>query len=237
MTRPREAGDALARALKAAGARVVPAPLLRIAPPASTRLLDACLCRLSGYDAVVFTSHNAVEAVFSRLKALGLSVRPRRVYAVGPRTARLLAARGWKPQPLASEHHAGALAKVIEGRHILWPKALKARDTLPAALRARGATLSMPTAYRTIADPAGAAALKKASRVDALAFLSPSAVSAFLRLPAPVRRRAAEGAVAASIGPVTSKALRRRWRGPLVEAPNATPDALVAALVRHWRGA
>lgn len=236
MTRPREAGDALARALKAAGARVLTAPLLRIAPPASTRSLDACLRRLDGYDAVVFTSHNGVAAVFSRLKALKLSVRPRRVYAVGPRTARLLAARGWTPQPLAAEHHAGALAKVIEGERILWPKALRARDTLPAALRARGATLAMPAAYRTVTDPAGAAALKKASRVDAVAFLSPSAVSAFLRLPASVRR-GAQGAVAASIGPVTSKELRRRWPGPLVEAPKAAPDALVAALARHWRGA
>lgn len=237
MTRPREPRDALARALREAGARVVAAPLLRIAPPSDTRPLDACLRRLRDYDAVVFTSHNAVESVFLRMKALRVTARPRRVYAVGPRTRRTLVSRGWTPRPLAAEHHAAALAKVIDGDRILWPRALKARDALPAALRARGASLAAPVAYRTVADPAGAAVLRKAPRLDAVAFLSPSAAARFLRLPRSVRIRVAGGAVAASIGPATSKALRRRWRGPLVEAAQATPAALVDALARHWRPA
>src|SRR5204863_421898 len=56
--------------LEAAGARVIEAPAIVIAPPASWELLDAALSALSTFTWLVFTSVNGVSMVDRRLSAL-----------------------------------------------------------------------------------------------------------------------------------------------------------------------
>src|SRR2546430_7710255 len=69
------AGGDLARALEAEGAEAVLAPVIRIQPLEQLGALRAALTGLSAYRWVVFTSQNAVQIVFDRLVAWGLTPR------------------------------------------------------------------------------------------------------------------------------------------------------------------
>ena len=239
--RPEGPINPLTTGLRALGARVWSVPVIRFAPPASWARLDAALRHLERYDAAVFASARAVESIFTRALALGLRLSPpRRVFAVGPATARALRRRGWRGK-MPDTHRAEDLAAVagqVRGKRIFLPRAQEGREILPALLRARGARVDAVTAYRTLADRRGSQRLRvvaASSRVDAVAFTSGSAVDhLWEQLAVASRRRLFSKAVAASIGPVTSAALKRRGLAAVIEAPRATTASLCGAIARHF---
>jgi uroporphyrinogen-III synthase len=255
VTRPRAQAPALAQRLAALGAVPVLFPTIEIAPLDDTAALDAALRRLAAFDWVVFTSANAVEAVSTRLAALGLSGqlgtgRPR-LAAIGPATARALEARGAAAAALPDEYVAEALPASlgpVAGQRILLPQAELARDVLAADLTRRGALVEALPAYRTLPaapDPAGLAALRQG--VDALTFTSSSAVRNFVRLLAGGDQWAEAGAAAdgpslpalrratvACIGPITAQTARSAGL-PVAVVPAAyTLDGLVQALAEFF---
>ncbi len=228
----------MTRAVRLLGGRVVVAPTIRIAPPSSWRPLDAALARLSAFDCVVFTSRNAVEAVFSRGFKLS---RPRRVIAVGPRTAEALARNGWRATAVPSEFNGAAAARaagVKRGDEVLIPRAKDGRPELPAALRRVGARVTLVEAYRTLPERKSAPKLRAALArgVDAVAFTSGSTARQFVALIGRAKARSLFAqAAAASIGPTTTRELRALGIRPAVQARRATTHELVAALARHFR--
>ena len=244
MTRPHAQALPLVRRLAGGGARVVCAPVIKIAEPSSYRRLDAALRGISGYRAVVFTSQNAVERFFERASRLGLSplrLPPgARCYAVGPKTARALKSRGW-PAKAAAEGHGEALARelpVKKGDRVLIPRAKEARPELPVILRRRGAVVALVEAYRTVADEASRARLRRladSGRIDAVTFTSESTARQLDRQLGRRRfRRIFSAAVAASIGPVTTRALRRLGARRIVQPRAPSHEALDAALRRYF---
>lgn len=240
VTRPRASSQALAAALRRRGARVVFAPLIRTAPPRSWRALDAALMRLDSFDAVVFASANAVAAFFDRasrrLKAPPRA--PRTIAAVGPATARALAARGWRASVIPEERRAEGLARALRlprRARVLIPRAERGREALPRLLRAGGARVTAATAYRTLADEGGRRALRRAlaEGADAVCFASGSAVaSAADALGAARARRAFRSCAAVAIGPTTAAALRARGLTPAATAASANERALADAVER-----
>lgn len=243
VTRPRGASAALAAALGRRGARVVFAPLIRTVPPRSWRALDAALRRLGDFDAAAFASANAVEAFFARAgKVLKKKpAAPGLVAAVGPATAKALAARGWKAATVPDDARAEGLARALKlprGARVLLPRAEKGREVLPRLLRAAGAEVTLATAYRTLADHDGRVRLKAAlaGGAHAVCFASPSAVaSAAAALGQARLRRVFTAAAAVAIGPTTAAALKSRGvRAAQAAAPG--PDALADAVVRALRG-
>ncbi len=240
VTRPRAQARGLGESLRKAGARVLFAPLIKILPPRSYAGLDAALRRWPDFDCAVFSSRNAVDSFFSRVRRLRLRPQaPRRVFAVGPATAASLRERGWKPQGLPQRYDAAALGRAmgeVRGWRILIPRSELARDELPRLLRRRGARVVCADAYRPAADPAGARRLRAAAKtgLHAVTFTSPSTVDGFVgALGLRAARRLARRAVPVSIGPVTSAALRRHGIRPL-QASEATAEGLVAGLAAHF---
>ncbi len=244
VTRPRRQGAALARRLQAEGARTICAPAIKTIPPRSWGPLDTALGRLNSYDALVFTSVNGVESFLSRAAAVlgGRPSRPRRLYAIGPGTAKALADEGWRSAAVPAVHEGEALARHfgrIRGWRVLLPRAEKAREALPARLRSGGAAVHVVPAYRTVPDRAGTARLRRvvaAGTADWVTFTSASTVENFWK----AAGGAAAGtffrkARAASIGPITSAALRTRGVTPAVEAERFTASGLVRALAAHCR--
>src|SRR3989442_71412 len=75
VSRARVQARGLVGALQAHGAEAVLAPVIRIQPLADLGALRAALTGLSAYRWVVFTSQNAVQIVFDRLVAWGLTPR------------------------------------------------------------------------------------------------------------------------------------------------------------------
>jgi len=235
VTRPPHQAQALATALAARGAEVVPCPVLAI-----TAVTDEPAPDLSRYRWVVITSPNGVRYLAD---ALGDGSAPwpagTRLAVVGPGTAARAEARGWPVhlQPpdatgdaLAAEFRRAGLMQdqpVLRVRGDLAPPAIE--DTL----RTLGAEVTVLTLYRTVPvlPPPAAVAVLEAGRADAVAFASGSAVSALLAaLP---HLDLAGSLVAACIGPVTAVVARQAgWRQVLV-SDQPTSEGLAATLARH----
>ena len=222
VTRPRGQARAFAAALASAGARVILAPTIRIAPPSSYESLDAGLRNLEAYQAVAFASQNAVEGFFKRARTLGLGrLRPpRRVYAVGPKTAQALRRKGWRVSRVPEAHRAEELARAmgnVRGLGILIPRAKKGREEWLQTLRRRGARLKTAECYQTLPDSKAAGRLRREAargKIDVVAFSSPSSVRQFVaQLGKAASLRLFRKAAAASIGPVTSAALKAYFNG------------------------
>jgi uroporphyrinogen III methyltransferase/synthase len=223
VTRARAQASGLTARLRELGAAVVEAPTIRIEP------LPFELPDLQHYDLLVLTSPNAVEALLLHAFDARALAGPK-IAVIGPGTADALRARGIKadivPERAVGESLAAALAGV-DVRRALVARAEQARDTVPDALRAAGAEVDVLALYRTVAEPMPGPARAAALGADWLTFASASAVRFFHAAAGTL-----DGPRLASIGPVTSAALRELGHEPDVEAADHTPAGLVAALVR-----
>lgn len=236
ITRPRAQAADLVRALEEWGARAVVFPTVEIRPPADPGPLDRAVGRLPEYDWLVFTSANAVAALFDRLDAGAHPPQAPRIAAVGPATADAVRSRGAGVAFMPSEYlgeRLGAELPDPEGQRILIPQGDQAEPLLAESLAARGATVDVVEAYRTAAperpDPLALAEL--AVGVDAGIFTSGSAVRhLFTLLGNDATRLALSGAIIACIGPVTSSVARALGLDVQVEPSEHTIPAVVAAL-------
>ncbi len=139
------------------------------------------------------------------------------------------------PVQYVAESLAQALLPHAPGASMLLVRAAVARDALPEALTAAGAKVIVADAYRSVIPTQSAARLQMLfsnAPPDAITFTSASTAenlkalldAAGLALPANV--------ILASIGPITSQAMRKLGLEPTVEAAEATIPALVEALER-----
>ena len=246
VTRSEDQAGELVRRLRAAGAEALVVPLICARPLADPAGLDAALSRLASYDALLFTSANAVRFFAERAAARGVALAGPRVFCVGPATAERAREAGLAVDlvPAGRYDAEGLLAALrralpLAGRRFLLPRAEAAREVLPEGLRAAGASVDAVPIYRTEAAPFDAAALRArlaAGEIDALSFTSPSTVRHFLAaLDEPARAAAARCAVVA-IGAVTAEALRRAGLAPSVVAERPGAEALVEALASYFAG-
>lgn len=237
VTRPRLKSGGAAAALAAKGARVIFAPLIRTVAPRSWKALDRAIKNLRRYDAVAFTSANAVDFFFLRCRKLlaGKPVSPRTVAAVGRATEKAIAVHGWACTVMPEDARSEGLARILRvprGSRVLIPRAERGLDTLPRSLRKNGARVTVVPAYRTVPDPEGLRALRRALALgaDAVTFASPSAA-----VPAvPYLKISLAAAVA--IGPTTAAALRAKGVLPAAVAKRPDPESLARAVVEALRG-
>jgi uroporphyrinogen III methyltransferase/synthase len=104
---------------------------------------------------------------------------------------------------------------------------------LPDALRGRGAEVDVLVLYETVAEQLSAEQLAAVAGADYVTFTSSSTVSFLLEA---AGERELGGPRLASIGPVTSAALRERGLQPDVEAERHDIDGLLDALVQDAGG-
>jgi uroporphyrinogen-III synthase len=243
VTRRPEQSRALTEALTALGADVTEVPLVAVVPPADPAALRRAAAALDQYDWIVLTSANAVEALAGAREA-GPGPLPAtvRVATVGPATTRAVRERLRAEvalEPLHEYQAEGLLEAFrsveVAGHRVLLPVSDRARDVLAAGLRARGATVDVVEAYRTITPPGSAAALARAvgARTDLVTLASPSAVEGLTA----ALGRTAKGLPAAVIGPVTERAARAAGLAVEVVASPSTTDGLVDAIRRHFAAA
>lgn len=236
VTRPAGRAASLVARLEALGAEVVHAPAIRIEPPESWAPLDEALARIDGYDWMVFTSVNGVEAFYERAGTM-----PRLRYAaIGPATAEAIAERGGSAEVIPERSIAEALFEAlsehtdVKGQKFLLPLAAIAREKLPNSLRGAGATVDVVAIYRTLPatkEIAHAVKLVRKGSVDAVTFTSASTVRAFFDGADEAMRAQT---VSASIGPITSAALRAERIEPAIEAEHYTSAGLVDAIRGHF---
>ncbi len=240
VTRPRHQAEPLKNALAALGADVVVAPAIRIEPPADWAALDAALAHADDYDWIVFTSVNGVEVFFDRIASTRHSTLGSAFAAIGPATADALSERGVEatvvPERFVAEEVFAALSRHtdLSGKKILLPRADIAREALPNLLRDAGCDVDVVAAYRTVAsseDIERATALVRDGSVDAVTFTSGSTVRSFF---ASADDNLRAHVAPASIGPITSDALREENVEPVIEAERYTTEGLVEAIRQHF---
>jgi uroporphyrinogen III methyltransferase/synthase len=245
-------GHAFARALRDAGAEPVELPAIRIVPPDDPAPLTRAVSRLGGYDWVLFTSENGVEACFGELARQRRDARAfgaARVGAVGPATAAALFAHGVAADVVPAEHRGEALAaevvahhgKPLAGAAVLLLRAAVAREALPELLTQAGARVDVAEAYRTLppeeTDLARLRAAIAERDVDVVTFTSPSTITHTVSALGPDAPALLARVTVASIGPVTSDAARQHGVRVDVTAAPYTTDGLVAALEAHFLAA
>jgi uroporphyrinogen-III synthase len=239
ITRTRHQASDLARGLEALGAEPILIPTIEITPPTSYASLDAAMEQLQNFDWLLFTSANAVEAFHHHRPNLQWPQNHPKIAAIGPATARTVQGIGRKvdlipPQAIA-ESLAESLLPHAAGARMLLVRAEQARDHLPEALRAAGATLTLADAYRTVIPESSITALRDlfASRFthpDAITFTSSSTASNLFALLESAAIFLPGEIALASIGPITSETLRNLGHPPSLEAAEPTVAGLITAL-------
>ncbi len=243
VTRARKQAASLSGALRDLGATVVEIPSIEIRPPRSNQPLDDAIGRLDGYDWLILTSVNGVEALFARMAKLGhdaSALAHLNICAIGPATRRAIEQHGARvkivPQKYVAESVVRALESRVKGRRVLLVRAKVARDVIPADLRRAGAEVDVVEAYETVVPSSSRARLQALlrdarRRTDAITFTSSSTARNFLELLGSGAAHKLDGIVLASIGPVTTGTLREIGLRADVEAREFTMSGLVAALV------
>jgi uroporphyrinogen-III synthase len=248
VTRARHQAGRLAEALRQVGAEVVEIPAIAIVPPDSYAELDRALGNLAQYAWLIVTSANAVEALRARLAVVGIpaeALAHLKIAAVGSATAAALRELGLAvavtPAEYVAESLVEALGSRVDGQRVLLARAAVARDVIPDALRARGATVDVVDAYRTVIPEESVTAIRTIfgpnGRVpDAATFTSSSTVTNFAALLRAADVVAPAGMKTVSIGPVTSGTLRELGWEPAAEADPHDLAGLVAAVTNALAG-
>lgn len=260
VTRTRQQVSEMADKLEALGARVIEAPTIDIVPPDDWSAVDAALGSfvthtpipdrgglprtLEKPDWIIFTSAAGVRLTRERMKQLKLDARALagiKVAAVGDKTAEAVAdafsieadcapAR-FVAEALAAELHSRG---EIAGKRFLLLRADIARPVLVEQLVAYGAAAVRDAdVYRTrlaSALPPELTATLDAKQVDWVTFTSSSTARNFAALLGDDYVAKLAGVRLASIGPVTSEALRSLGLPIAAEAVVSDVDGLIAAL-------
>ena len=228
--------DAIARALRLAGAQV-DTLALTISTPLESARLDAARDRLAhgAYAWVVLSSWRAARAVAHALpQACSLGTR---IAAVGQSTAQWTSDHAGVSADLTGAGSAAALLKRFPApssgeRSILIPRSAAAPDTLPDGLRALGWSVEAVDAYTTLpasdgdidADIAGNFRTGYYDGAVITASSQARALPPLLGLPPPTTR-------VVTIGAPTALAARRQGIAVAARSSSPTPDAIVRALI------
>lgn len=247
VTRARAQSSEFAAALRELGADAIEAPAIQTKSLADSEAMRAAAREADQYNWLVFTSANGAEAFFNALDSIGLDARALagvRAAVIGPGTAESLRRHGVRPDLVPEQFVAEALLEALErtepftGQRYLVPRSDIARPGLVDGLRSRGAAVTEVAAYTTLRGetlPEGLVERLEAGSIDLVTFTSSSTVRNFANALPEARRAALLARVrAASIGPVTSAALRSLDIPIAVEAAESTIPGLTAAIVDHF---
>jgi uroporphyrinogen-III synthase len=235
----------LAARLADLGATVISLPTIAFAEPLDNAPLDAAIAALSTFHWILFTSANAAHFFARRCRARGVELKmvqsraqPIFVAAVGPATSEAAAAEGFMVGHMAEEFQGVELARELSGevfgRKVLLPRSDQASEDLPAALRQAGAYVTDVIAYRTVSCDAASPEAVSAIRSGAADVVSFFSSSAFHSLAEKIGVDTLRRAPIAAIGPVTAAAIREAGLPVAIEAPQATTESFVAALMDYF---
>jgi len=241
VTRTRHQAGELVAQLRALGADAFEMPMIKIEPPPNKREFYETVAYSHGYDWIIFTSPNGVDAFFHAFYEIYHDARDiggARIAAIGPATAARVKAFHLQvdvqPEKYVAEEIIKALEKEtsVENLKILLPRAEGARDVLAGELSRLGAIVDDVPAYRTVpagADDEGVRRFREEG-ADLVTFTSSSTAENFHALMLP----SCPGVSHASIGPVTSATMRALGLTVDAEAEVHDIPGLVAAIVRFF---
>lgn len=255
VTRTREQASELVHRLEELGAECREYATIAILPMESYAELDRELARIDRFDWLVFTSINAVKYFFARLFELGQDARALsgvKIAVVGRTTGEVLAGYGLRADLVPLEFTGDGLAEALvregmDGKKILIPRALKARESLPETVRSAGAEVAVVPVYRNVVpvdsdeENTGPAALRRELEegdIDVVTFTSSSTVTNFVQMLAPADqddlRRIMAGVTVVAIGPLTARTVEKNGLTVDVQPADYTIPKMVDSIVAHF---
>ena len=246
VTRATEKAELFAEQLEALGAEVERLPAIELAPVKPDGLFKSAVHSLPQTDWVFFTSPEGI-GWFSRL------LKPHRkdlrllsgchIGAIGPKTAAAIEAHGlhvdFIPRRFSQEGVLTSLPRrLLRGKRALILSAEESRDVLEAGLRRRGMQVQKIPIYRTRVPRELAERLQIVFERP-FDFVTVTSASCVEHLDEALRTAGTPGLFRrlrfASIGPVTSAAVRARGGRVAVEARESTIEGLVRAMAGRHR--
>ncbi len=244
VTRTRQQAGAVSHKLRDLGADVIELPTIRIVEPHNRMAFGELVQDCHTYDWIVFTSPNGVDAFFTMFDKLyqdARSIGGARIACIGPGTAEKVRARHLAVDLMPEKDFvAEGLVKAFKDHQnmehvsVLWVKAEQTREIIASGLTDLGAIVDEAIAYRTVPeneDNLEALARLTEEGADMITFTSASTVDGFMDLKVELPK----GIKIASIGPVTSAAIRRHGLKVNVEAKTHSIPGLVEAVSAFWR--
>ncbi|OBI74042.1 uroporphyrinogen-III synthase [Mycobacterium sp. E740] len=228
------------------GALPIEVPTIAVEPPRSPAQMERAVKGLvdGRFQWVVFTSTNAVRAVWEKFKEFGLDARAFsgvKIACVGQATADRVRAFGIDPElvPAGEQSSLGLLDEfppyddVFDPvNRVLLPRADIATETLAEGLRERGWEIEDVTAYRTVRaapPPAHTREMIKTGGFDAVCFTSSSTVRNLVGIAGKPHART----IVACIGPKTAETAAEFGLRVDVQPEVAAVGPLVEALAEH----
>jgi uroporphyrinogen III methyltransferase/synthase len=244
ITRARAQSAVLAQSIEELGGRVVEFPTIEIQPAADLSALDEAIADLSRYDWLIFTSANGVDIFLERLAPERRNLTTLRCAAIGPETARRLAAAGITECLVPESYRAEGILEMLEpealrGKRVLIPRAANAREVLPETLRQWGAEVDVVETYRAVladTDPAELTGFLERGEIDMVTFTSSSTAENFVRLfGGRSLSDILNGTPVACIGPITENTVAKLGTVAAVTAHEFTIAGLVRAMAAYFR--
>lgn len=228
------------------GALPIEVPTIAVEPPRSPAQMERAVKGLvdGRFQWVVFTSTNAVRAVWEKFNEFGLDARAFsgvKIACVGQATADRVRAFGINPElvPAGEQSSLGLLDEfppyddVFDPvNRVLLPRADIATETLAEGLRERGWEIEDVTAYRTVRaapPPAHTREMIKTGGFDAVCFTSSSTVRNLVGIAGKPHART----IVACIGPKTAETAAEFGLRVDVQPEVAAVGPLVEALAEH----
>jgi uroporphyrinogen III methyltransferase/synthase len=242
VTRTRQQAGELVGRLRELGADAFEMPTIRIEPAPNKREFYESVAYAHGYDWLIFTSPNGVDAFFTAFFEIYRDARDLggvRIAAIGPATsARVYFYRfqvDVQPEKYVAEEIIAALQKEtsLDNLKILLARAEGARDVLPNELTRLGAIIDEVVAYRTVpetSDETGGIERYRFEGADMVTFTSSSTAENFHALNLPPHA----GVSFASIGPVTSQTMRQLKMPVCLEAKVHDILGLIAEILEFY---
>jgi uroporphyrinogen III methyltransferase / synthase len=240
-----QAGE-MSERLTAHGALPIEVPTIAVEPPRSPAQMERAVKGLvdGRYQWVVFTSTNAVRAVWEKFGEFGLDARAFsgvKIACVGESTADRVRAFGISPElvPAGEQSSLGLLDEfppydsIFDPvNRVLLPRADIATETLAEGLRERGWEIEDVTAYRTVRaapPPAATREMIKTGGFDAVCFTSSSTVRNLVGIAGKPHART----IVACIGPKTAETAAEFGLRVDVQPETAAVGPLIDALAEH----
>ncbi|MFT4547748.1 MAG: uroporphyrinogen III methyltransferase/synthase [Verrucomicrobiales bacterium] len=238
VTRTRKQAGVLSAQLRELGADVYEIPTIRIDPPDDMLGFGRLVQEAHTYDWLLFTSPNGVDAFFDlffKIYKDARSLGGARIAAVGPGTAKKLAEYRFETDLIPKVNTAAGLLEALTKDHdvdnqtYLWVRPKETNPVLSEGLEKQNAIVDLAIAYQTVPeteDPTGGIARFNKEGADLITFTSASTVEHFLDLGLMLP----ENLKIASIGPITSAAIRDNELEPDIEAEENNIPGLVKAI-------
>ncbi|HZZ47571.1 MAG TPA: uroporphyrinogen-III synthase [Pseudonocardia sp.] len=248
--RTKDQAGVMSERLRIHGAIPEEVPTIAVEPPRSPAQMERAVKGLvdGRYQWVVFTSTNAVRAVWEKFSEFGLDARAFsgvKIACVGTATAEKVRAFGINPEMVpdaneATEMSSEGLLQIFPPHddvldpvdRVLLPRADIATETLAAGLRDRGWEIDDVTAYRTVRAAPPPAPIREAIKTggfDAVCFTSSSTVRNLVGIAGKPHARTQ----VACIGPKTAETAHEFGLRVDVQPDVAQVPALVDALAEH----